>query len=340
MRVASHVCAVFDWTCGGANANHYEGKQLTSVAFKFEPGEDLQAAAKRVALEQLRMAIDHLNCTDDKRDRHIHEARKSMKRLRGLVRLVRADLGGNNYMRENATFRDAAGLISGLRDAAVRVQTLDKLIEYCGADIPRSGFSAVRLWLAQRHKNAYSRIATDSRAVQTIVRELERARQRVGAWSFPELDWVGVSAGLQRTYAKGRREYRLVYRNPSDDGLHSWRKSVKYLWHHAQLLGERDPAALGVMAEELDHLGELLGDDHDLVLLDETLTEAYPRGQGPSTIKALRRRISRRRRQLQQAARAVGSRVYVENPRTFRSRLPGSWPSRRDHVAQPRVGKP
>ena len=311
------------------------------MAFKFESGEDLQAAARRVALEQLRMAIDHLNCTDDKRDRHVHEARKSMKRLRGLVRLVRKDLGGDNYMRENATFRDAAGLISGLRDAAVRVQTLDKLIEYCGADIPRSGFSAVRLWLAQRRKNAYSRVATDNRAVQTIVQELERAHGRVESWSFSQRDVEGISTGLKRTYSRGRREYKRVYRDPSDEGLHNWRKSVKYLWYHTQLLGDGDPAALGVMAAELDHLGELLGDDHDLFLLEETLLEAYPKRHGPSTIKALRRRISQKRQQLQRAARALGSRVYVEKPRTFQNRMQGTWPDRnRDHEPQAPIGTP
>ena len=312
-----------------------EKGQVAPVAFKFEPGENLSTAVRRVASEQLRLAIDHLNCTDDRRDKHVHEARKSMKRLRGLVRLVRADLGADNYMRENATFRDAAGLISGLRDAAVRVQTLDKLIEYCAPDIPRSGFSAVRLWLVQRRRNAYSRVATDSRAVQTIVRELERAHDRVVSWSFSQRDWEGVGAGLKRTYAKGRREYRLVYRDPSDEGLHNWRKSVKYLWYHVQLLGDGDPVALGVMVEELDHLGELLGDDHDLALLEGTLMEAYPRGHGPSTIRALRRRISQKRRPLQQAARALGSRVYLEKPRTFQVRLQRTWPGRnRDHGPQ------
>ena len=93
---------------------------------------------------------------------------------------------------------------------------------------------------------------------------------------------------------------------------------------------------LGVMVDELDQLGELLGDDHDLARLEETLTEAHPRGPGPSTMRALRKRISRKRRQLQQAARALGSRVYVEKPRSFQARIAGTWTeTSRDHVPQP-----
>jgi CHAD domain-containing protein len=290
------------------------------MGFRFEPSETVPVAVRRVALEQLSVAIDHLVAVEGRRDKHVHEARKCMKRLRGLVRLVRRDLGADNYLRENATFRDAAGRISGLRDAAVRVQTLDKLVAYCGRDLPRSRFAMVRSWLVRRRKATYNRLTAASEVVRGIARELEHARERVPVWTVAEEDWSGVAAGLKRVYSRGRQEYRQVYRDPSDEGFHDWRKSVKYLWYHAQLLGWWDPPALAVMVEELDQLGELLGDDHDLVLLEDTLLEEYPKGRAPATVRALRHRITRKRRHLQLAARAVGSRVYLEKPAAFLTR--------------------
>ena len=284
----------------------------------------------RVAREQLRDALDHLVAVEGKRERRVHEARKCMKRLRGLVRLVRYDLGEDNYLRENATFRDAANLMSGLRDAAVRVQTLDKLIEYCGTNVPRSRFSSVRWWLVQRRRSAYT-VSTDGRAVQQAVGELEHSYARASAWSIADDDWLGMSTGLKRIYARGRREYGEVYREPSNEGFHDWRKSVKYLWYHSQLLNAGNPQMFDVIAAELDHLGEVLGDDHDLVLLEKTLADEYPKGIGPSTTRALRTRISAMRRQLRRTARALGSRVYVEKPRAFEARLQARWRERADY---------
>jgi CHAD domain-containing protein len=296
------------------------------AGFRFGPGETLAHAVRRVAREQLSAALDHLVAAEGKRDKRVHEARKCMKRLRGLVRLIRHDMGEESYLRENATFRDAAGLMSGLRDAAVRVQTMDKLIEHCGANVPRSRFSPVTRWLRQRRRSAYARVATDDRAVQQVVRELERSHARVSAWPLSEDDWRGVDAGLKRIYDRGRRECREVYRDPSDERFHDWRKSVKYLWYHSQLLNARNPTPFDVITAELDHLGELLGDDHDLVLLEHTLSEEYPKGRSPSTTRALRTRILQKRGQLQQAARALGSRVYLEKAGAFEARLQGTWP--------------
>jgi hypothetical protein len=59
----------------------------------------------------------------------VHEARKDLKKLRAVLRLVRDDLGDAVYRSENVRFRDAGRMLSGARDAHVRVETLAALRE-------------------------------------------------------------------------------------------------------------------------------------------------------------------------------------------------------------------
>ncbi|MEA2297262.1 MAG: hypothetical protein QOF77_198, partial [Solirubrobacteraceae bacterium] len=66
----------------------------------------------------------------------VHEARKSIKKTRALLRLVRPGLPKRVYRSENRTLRDAARLISGARDADVMVETVEKLAERHLARIP------------------------------------------------------------------------------------------------------------------------------------------------------------------------------------------------------------
>jgi CHAD domain-containing protein len=59
----------------------------------------------------------------------VHEARKSLKRLRALVKISRPALGDARYRRENAEFRQTGRLLSAARDAKVLIETLDGLLE-------------------------------------------------------------------------------------------------------------------------------------------------------------------------------------------------------------------
>src|ERR1700685_3728678 len=96
------------------------------------PGEPLPEALRRMALGQLDLAIELLGgesaggrgggrrggrAFDQKA---VHDTRKALKRLRALVRLLRAELGERQYKREHAILRDAARRLAGGRHAEVR----------------------------------------------------------------------------------------------------------------------------------------------------------------------------------------------------------------------------
>ena len=68
----------------------------------------------------------------------MHEARKDMKKLRALLRLVRGELGDRVYAFENTCFRDTARELSGVRDADVMLATLGDLEERYG-ELPGAG---------------------------------------------------------------------------------------------------------------------------------------------------------------------------------------------------------
>ena len=61
-------------------------------------------------------AIDELGgAVESNPEEAVHSARKDMKKLRALLRLVRGELGASVYRRENACFREAAAALAGLR---------------------------------------------------------------------------------------------------------------------------------------------------------------------------------------------------------------------------------
>src|SRR5207302_5955336 len=86
------------------------------------------AEVRRVAHEQLEGALKQvLTVHPAHQSEAIHEARKHIKKTRALLRLVRPFASGAFYKRETRKLRKVAQSTSAIRDAHVKLQTLDRL---------------------------------------------------------------------------------------------------------------------------------------------------------------------------------------------------------------------
>jgi CHAD domain-containing protein len=309
------------------------------------PGEPLPEALRRIALGQLDLAIELLGGESaggrgDGRplDRDaIHEIRKALKRLRALVRLLRAELGERQYKREHAILRDAARRLAGARDAEVMVGTLDALLQRHPRKLGRRReLLELRELLVAERAVAERATLGDSVTRAEVLRELSGLRERVRQWDLPERPGIAlVERDLRRLYRDGRERKRRVARVGSGKGkdksrgrgrgrvgrdggaraAHAWRKRVKDLRYAAEILGRRR------LARRADRLAELLGEEHDLVVLAGLLPapgHAPLQGKrGRRARKALLARIARRRRRLRKRALREGERVYGRGPKRF-----------------------
>jgi CHAD domain-containing protein len=298
------------------------------MSYEFQTGESVQEGIRRIAHEQLGRAIANLAPTSVHGDEAIHEARKSLKRLRALLRLARGELGEEIYRRNNECMRNAARELAGLRDAAALREALDELLQWLGSRAPRSRFKPIATWLASRHADHF-----EDRGMQLVELtsnvhgRLRILDAEVDDWPRHRDGWRTLSAGLRRVFLRGRREYAEVLWLPTDEALHCWRKRVKYLRYHHQLLQPIWPEIMDAAIDQADELGELLGKDHDLALLAAACTCGNGNAGHPSTLRALNRRIAERRLELQARCRVLGQRIYTERPKDFVRRLRGYWDS-------------
>jgi CHAD domain-containing protein len=63
----------------------------------------------------------------------------------------------------------------------------------------------------------------------------------------------------------------VVLKDPASENFHEWRKRVKDLSYHLQMLNPIWPEQICAAASELKELSDYLGDDHDLVLLEQAI---------------------------------------------------------------------
>ena len=302
------------------------------MSYRLGSREAVPAGIKRLALEQVDEALAQLAGSNGDLDEAVHSARRCFKKLRAVLRLVRNEIGEKIYKRENALYRDVGRRLSTVRHSAVKLKTLDKLVEHCGDQSVLDAVAGARERLTSERRTAVQDALGEQlmAEVRTTVRE---ARSRVDTWPIARDDFSALNVGLRRVYKRGRSRLAAARTRCDDESLHEWRKQVKYLWYHIRILRLCWPSMLGELASSLHDLSDTLGDDHDLAELRCVLLESRHVGNDGSESHVLTSLIDQRRAELQPAARSLGQRVYAEEPAAFAGRVTAYWRAGRQSVA-------
>lgn len=243
--------------------------RVSTEAYRFEYGEAPGDGIGRIARGQLELTIGLLRDAPHENDsgKAVHDARKTLKRLRALLRVSRGMIDDQLYHRENVILRDVGRALSKSRDAQVLLDTLDGLTERY-ADVLREGAWA-------RLRESLGSAVEDSRTIgapetDPLVDLLSDARARTETWipsdnSGPE----SLASGFARVYRRGRRRLAAARSQANNESLHELRKRAKDLWHAAQLLEAVSAKQMRELGRGAHRLSDLLGEDHDLTILRE-----------------------------------------------------------------------
>lgn len=289
-------------------------------SYALDRDEPLGDGLKRVATGRVEEAIARLRGIRsgevDQADA-VHGARKDMKKLRTVLRLLRDELPRDLYQEEMQCYREAARALSAARDAEVKLATLDDLAGRTEG-LPGGAVEAWRQILA-RDLEAAVNMSGDEREV---VGQLEAGLARIEGWRLEGDSWTTIGGALERSYRRGCRAMRVAEKDPSEANFHQWRKRAKDLWYELRLLGGAWSETLDPFAEEAHRLSDLLGDHHDLAVLR---TDLHERRLGEEETRLLEAAIEARQTSLAGEAFQLGRRLYAERPKAFGRRLRRYW---------------
>lgn len=282
------------------------------MGFSFSHRSKVGSQVRKIAAEQIDAALDDIATSEDFDDT-VHELRRHCKKIRGLLRLVRPNFP--DFAPENTAFRDAANALSASRDAAVMLETFDALFK----DEPSETCNTLRSRLADNVRRV-SRQEDRTGLLDGFAEAMDSARKRVKDWTFEAQGFALIEPGLHDTYARMRKRLKAAEKTGEDEDFHEWRKETKGHWFQVTLLKDCAPDRLGARRDQLDMLGEYLGDHHNLAVLADGL-EALA---GPLD-ETMDKAISGRQDYLTKKAFALGRQLTVDSPKALVSRFEKFW---------------
>ena len=288
------------------------------MGFRLKLREPLPDGLKRVFREQIGSALELCRHPAKQRGVTVHEVRKHLKKLRAAMRLAIPEVGKNRHSREDRCVRKIGRLVSDLRDAQVRLQTLIQLRDETAKEPENSPFPRIEELLSLERESFSAAFAGWQKQA---IPQLERVETRLLKWPLEDLTWRQVCGAVAKIYKRGQRGLAKTIDDPEPENFHAWRKRVKDLWYQLRILQPLNRVVLTEMARDAEVLGEILGREHDLNFL-------WARLEKESSDEALRvelaqveKLIRKRGKRLRTNALELGRRFYAEPAKAFAKRI-------------------
>ena len=301
------------------------GKDIlhSTAEFHLKGGESVRNGIKRIVTEQLTAAIDHLSRSEAALEEPIHEVRKSVKRLRAVLRLMRPVLG-SAYREENAALQEVGRTLSPVRDAHALIETFDELTEKYRKEVGDYHQSRLRRTLLAHRQEMENEFDRD-RQMPQLVEDLKQIGLRAESWPYGKADIRLLADGVATTLERGCKNYQHAYAEALPENFHDWRKRAKDLRYQLTLLEKLWPEVFAGFLGAAKKLEELLGMDHNLVVLRDTILKRTDVVDSDEEIRVLLLLIDTYQRELRIKAEGLGSRIYNEKPKQWRRRVERSW---------------
>lgn len=289
------------------------------MSYRFELREKIAPAFTRIATEQIDRVLRDLTASKSG-DVAVHESRKSLKRTRALLRLVRPGIGETAFKSNNAALRDIAQAFSADRDRHVLSGVASKCAAQMGARFAKP-FASVQSALDETRTDPSRQVEARDRAIAALA----DARKSLQKLSPKPTSFDLLQDGLEDCYRRGRRQLKRSYAHPTDEGFHDLRKSVQQHWRHMQVLQRAWPDMFAARIAAARRLSQILGDDHDLAVF-KAYVDALPAEKvSQAARRAIVHHCESEQKKLRRLAQPLVQQLFAEKSGQFSRRIAVTW---------------
>ena len=253
-------------------------------------------------------------------DSNIHEMRKTCKKLRALLRMIRPALDEDSFLALNRKIRDFARQLAALRDNKVMLDTLDQIARHFAPVLHEQALAPV--FEALRHSTEKPAdavvVAPEPAAMQTQLTDILAAASQT---DYSRIDIETLLDGIVDCYRRGRRALSRMEASPDTDNGHALRRLAKYQYYQLRMLVAWNETGLKCAISDFHQLEDTLGKDHDLAVLEDALVtqpEICPDQVRRQLLHAL---IESRRIALLSKALRIARKLYRVKPGKYRRQL-------------------
>jgi CHAD domain-containing protein len=286
------------------------------MPYRIRPDRDLPTELRSVARHQLDHAVTVLQARPDGLHEAIHEARKKLKRVRNLLRLV-STADKSFFKQQKTRLGAAARSLSRIRDATALMETVTHLSAFANEEEAET-LDATQTVLELRRDDIAAEETDLEDKVANVIAECRLAVEALDVLDLPTKTGPAarlIAKGWRRGLKRAHAALEACRSEGHGEAFHDLRKAAQAYWMNLSLLRDLWPSAFAAKRRDAKILVDLLGHEHDLTVLTElfdTEPDLFGSGEDQSFLLAI---IIRRQQDLRREALALAEIVFADGAR-------------------------
>lgn len=208
--------------------------------------------------------------------RRIHRARKALRRARALLALV--DRSDPAFAMIDAKLRRAAHSLSALRDAAVAVETLDRLLKRKGLRDGAGAAEPLRDELVRRRDLTLADCRRRDPGFAILRRHLQRMGEAANALQWSRASARTIARGLVRSHRRAVKTGERACHSNEQHLRHRWRRRLRRCNDQRGVIAEMLGPDSGTVSIDASDLLERLSRKGLLEAIDQRAATAHALG--------------------------------------------------------------
>src|ERR1043165_1483506 len=213
------------------------------MSYQLRRSKTLGANLRRICGKQVESALEVVRGEREANDTPVHETRKHLKKARAALQLVSDELGRACFKEQDHRFRDIARLISDVRDAEVRLQTVRQLQEITRRTSQQIFRKTEKLLIAELEHFMAAFAGWQRQAAP----QLEKLQQEMEGGPVEDLDCRQIRCAVHRACKSARDALACTKSEPTAENFHEFRSEAKRLLYQLRILRPTNPLVIGAL---------------------------------------------------------------------------------------------
>lgn len=293
---------------------------------KLDPSKPLSRTVPEVARNHLDAAIEQLEEQRNGIETAVHQARKHLKRVRALIRLVE-HCDPKHFKPIRRSLSEAARGLSEVRDATALIECAESLGPYLEGRSAGDMAGPLKDAVTRRRDLLALEAPSIARLAEPVIEACRKAGKGLEHADFGNQRAAAdiLAEGRSRNHRKARATLEVCHHGGHPEAFHDLRKCAQATVFQAGFLSEAWPFAMAAEAAEAKSLTDILGHEHDLEVLNILLhTEPHLFGAIADRDR-LAELIMERRTGLRHEAMTIAAHLYPDGGKREAKRFAALW---------------